>query len=157
MNVENIVENIKKELYGEPVPENINNTNAQETDLNVESSKPQEAPMNLYCARRIEEYRAKKRLVIFGSGAYGTKIYSFLCNNGLRDKIVAFCDNNQDRWGAEFDGVPIMSLEETMENFPNSTYIVTPKGAENELTRQLVHQGILIDNISIFIFLIAGI
>lgn len=158
MNVEKIIENIKKELYGEPQPEPVSGASQMEVNLEVcESEESVSVNLNSYCENRVNEYKSKEQLIIFGAGAYGTKLCSFLFNCGCKEKVVAFCDNNVDKYGKEIRGVPILSVEDAKNKFPNATFIITPKGAENEITRQLVCLGINIDSISFFNFLLAAI
>lgn len=158
MSVEEIMETIKKELYGEQKSELV--SVASQMKDNAETYKFEElvsANLNLYCMSRVNEYKSREQLIIFGAGTYGIKLCNFLFSCGCKEKIVAFCDNNVDKYGKEIEGVPILSAEDAKKKFPNATFIITPKGAENEIIRQLVHLGINIDNISVFIFLLAAI
>lgn len=108
-----------------------------------------------YYERRVEEYRKQDKLVIFGAGNYGRLLYQMLCLEGLHS-VQCFCDNtpaNQQRKVVDLD---ILAPEEAVRRYPDAMYIITPKGYENEIARQLVHSGVDIGQISVFVMALSG-
>lgn len=106
--------------------------------------------LSKYYERRIEECKEKKEIVIFGSGHYGKTVYNYLTREEITS-VVCFCDNNKEQQGKKIFDLEILSLEEVCQMYPNAYYLVTPKGYENEILRQLISNNISIKNISIII------
>lgn len=104
-----------------------------------------------YSSRRINVYKEQPQLVIMGAGSYGKKICSILSMEGLEDRIVCLCDNSVSRQGTKYNGWNIYSPLEAYEKFPIAMFIISPKGFEDEMIRQLVHLGVDIEKISTFI------
>lgn len=110
---------------------------------------------NGYYEKRMEEYKKQDELVIFGAGNFGRHLYKMLCAENIKT-VKCFCDNAAARWGRKLDGLDIISLEEAIRRFPEAMYIITPRRYENEILRQLVHTGIDVEHISIFIMDLTG-
>ncbi len=108
-----------------------------------------------YYERRMEEYRKQDKLVIFGAGNYGRLLYRMLCLEGLHS-VQCFCDNTPANQQRKLVGLDILSPEEAVRQHPDAMYIITPKGYENEIVRQLVHNGVDIGQISIFMMALSG-
>ncbi len=88
-------------------------------------------------------------LILFGSGNFGKRILLDLIDNGLNN-VRCFCDNK--RAGDTVLDLPVLSLEEAKEKYPDGTYVITPKGCENEIIRQLAHADVSMDHVVIFIY-----
>ncbi len=110
---------------------------------------------NGYYERRMQEYRRQDELVIFGAGKFGRQLYHILNVENIHT-VKCFCDNAADRWARKLDGLDILSLEQAVKQFPDAMYIITPRGYENEILRQLVDAGITAGHISIFITDLTG-
>lgn len=88
-----------------------------------------------------------KECIIFGSGARGHKACTFLRDNGI--KIIAFWDNDKNKWGAEYQDIPI--VQPTSVSAGDVTaYVVAVRGLEDTITRQLKELGVIEENIYYF-------
>lgn len=132
VNVEAIMHQIKSEI--------------NESDITLS----QKHLLSKYYDRRIEECRNQKEIVIFGSGHYGKTLYNYLRQERITS-VVCFCDNNKEQQGKKIFDLEILSLEQVCHMYPNAYYLVTPKGYENEILRQLILNNIPIEKISIII------
>lgn len=90
----------------------------------------------------------QERSVIFGCGKIGQKLYLDYASD--RNLIVAFCDNDPLKQGTTFWGVPIYSLVETLNKFPNIQYIIANKKSTDEILDQLITYGVSKNNIYIY-------
>lgn len=52
----------------------------------------------------------EKKVVLFGAGNYGVKLYKELNNAGMN--LVAFADSNPLKWGSEIQGLTVLSFEQ---------------------------------------------
>ena len=66
----------------------------------------------------------KKRNIIFGAGVRGCFLYHYI-NNEL--ELDAFCDNNENLWYGEYDGIKIFPLSECIKKYSDAFYIITVK------------------------------
>jgi len=105
-----------------------------------------------YYVRRMKEYYQQKQLVIFGVGEYGMGLHRMLEREKLSDKVKCFCDNNQQMQNKEYKGIPIIAPDQAIHRFPEAMFVITPTGYENEILRQLVHLGVNVEQISIFVY-----
>lgn len=95
----------------------------------------------ILCKQKSE----KKQIVIFGSGIRGKHIYNILrCNNLMP---YAFVDNDSSKWGETVYGEQIISLEQLKGK--KYVYIVAIKNHEEDVKQQLIHKGVLEDDIVI--------
>lgn len=80
-------------------------------------------------------------VVIFGSGSAGIRIYNILKSFGI--EVVAFCDNNQSKWGSSLLNLPIISVNE-LENLSKAKDILVQIGStyEKDIAAQLEELGI---------------
>ncbi|MBR5407083.1 MAG: class I SAM-dependent methyltransferase [Lachnospiraceae bacterium] len=81
----------------------------------------------------------KKRVVIFGAGGTGQRVYNSIKNEM---DVVFFVDNDEKKWGSDYDGVEIRSPKEL---FNDSQYDVIEMGTLmglNEIQEQLMREGI---------------
>lgn len=108
-----------------------------------------------YYERRMEEYRKQHKLVIFGAGNYGRLLYQMLCLEGIHS-VRCFCDNTPANLQRKLVDLDILAPAEAVRQYPDAMYIITPKGYENEIARQLVNSGVDIKQISIFIMALSG-
>lgn len=70
--------------------------------------------------------------VIWGAGNRGTDVI-----NVLKDRVVAFIDNDVNSIGKAKRDVPIISYEDYKKKYKECVIIVTPDGYENEIAKQL--------------------
>lgn len=84
---------------------------------------------------------ADVRLVIYGNGVMGRKLYAFLENNDRLDKLDCFCDVNEKLWGTTYKGIPIISPEEAIREKKNCHFLTAGRYAEEQM-RTLQKGGI---------------
>lgn len=89
----------------------------------------------------IELVADKKDVVLFGSGHVGACVYCLLRNNGIQN-VVAFCDNNQKKWGSKYLGLTVEAPEEIAAKLPDAYYIITAGRYAEEMVEQLYTYGI---------------
>jgi glycosyltransferase involved in cell wall biosynthesis len=94
----------------------------------------------------LEKMSVVNQIVIFGCGLFGEFVSVLLGMNGI-DKVEACCDNNSDLWGNELQGKPIISPEQAVRDYPQTTYIVANKAHRQEIEKQLLSMGIADDHI----------
>lgn len=105
--------------------------------------------------RRVVDLVIKNgQAVIFGCGNFGRSIADDLEKSGV--EVSGFCDNNENNAGSIIDGRQVMKPKEAYQKYPGACFVVTPKGYENEILRQLVNIGVSVDNIILFNALLAG-
>ncbi len=109
-----------------------------------------------YYEKMMDEFKKQNEIVIVGSGVYGLRLYEMLEAEGMSLAVKCFCDNSRERQELKIHNLPILSVEDAVLRYPCAYYIITPKKYENELLRQLVHLGILVDNIAIYTFMHTG-
>lgn len=99
-----------------------------------------------YYRRIISRVMQAKEIIIFGAGDYGKLLLNdFKLYKNIN--IVCFCDNEKN--GYRIDGVYIINPKEAREKYPDATYVISPKGYENEILKQLTDMNISISNILI--------
>lgn len=108
-----------------------------------------------YYLRRISEYRNKEDIIIFGSGNNGQLLYSMLKKEGIKT-VRGFCDNAKEKQGTFISDMPVYSIEDALNIYPDAYFITTVSGYENEIIRQLIKSEVSVDNISVFIRTLSG-
>jgi len=73
------------------------------------------------------------RLVIYGNGKMGRKLYDFLESIDRLDKIDCICDANVDFWGSMYKGVPIISPEEAIREKKDCHFLTVGKYAGEQV------------------------
>lgn len=136
--IQNIIAEIK---------ENIASQNISVTKQYLASS---------YYERMMAEFKEQKEIVIVGSGVYGLRLYEMLEVEKASSAIKCFCDNSNERQELQIKNLDVLSVREAVLYHPDAYYIITPKKYENELLRQLIHLGITVDRIAIYIFMHTG-
>lgn len=109
-----------------------------------------------YYEKMMDEFKKQNEIVIVGSGIYGLRLYEMLEAEGISLAVKCFCDNSRERQELKIHNLSILSVEDAVLKYSYAYYIITPKKYENELLRQLVHLGILVDNIAIYTFMHTG-
>jgi FlaA1/EpsC-like NDP-sugar epimerase len=110
---------------------------------------------NKYLAKVMNMVRSEECVVVFGTGAYGKIVVDYLRKSDISN-IACFCDNNADRGNSEMMGLAVLKPEHACCKYPDACYIVTPKGYDNEILRQLVGLGVSVENIVLFNVVFAG-
>ena len=87
--------------------------------------------------------------ILFGAGAGGESVYSFICDNieSGRDKIKCFVDNNPLKWGTYFMGKPVLSVDDKFSIYKGEVVIIIC-GEGDEIISQLEKYDISCDRIT---------
>ena len=109
-----------------------------------------------YYERMMAEFKQQEEIIIVGSGVYGLRLFEMLEAEGKSSAVKCFCDNSRERQELRIRNLEVLPVREAVLGYPDAYYIITPKKYENELLRQLVHLGISVDHISIYIFMHTG-
>jgi FkbM family methyltransferase len=95
-------------------------------------------------SQRVSEIRARigqrDKVLLFGSGYLGTHAHSDLRNSGL--EVIAFVDNDPDRWGHEIDGLRVFSPAEAQEKYGDDPLWLITVYTNSDVIRQCRSLGI---------------
>jgi FkbM family methyltransferase len=95
-------------------------------------------------ADRVAEIRARigarDKVLLFGSGYLGTHAHADLAESGL--EVVAFVDNDPDRWGKEIDGLRVYSPAEAQEKYGDGPLWLITIYTNSEVIRQCRSLGV---------------
>lgn len=86
--------------------------------------------------------------VIFGSGVFGRKVFEYLELNGMKDKVICFCDSDERLEGSEIEGISVRLAREVLASFPAADYLISGRYVK-EMYQVLKQENI--DRIHIFI------
>ena len=84
--------------------------------------------------------KRNKPLIFFGAGFIGKMAYDLFNHIGIKPDF--FCDNNEEREGTLFLGVPVISFRTLSNQYLDSNILITTKGHFNEIRRQLYDNGL---------------
>lgn len=93
----------------------------------------------------IEYYRSRRQIILFGFGYMGRFLYSLLVKHNVKN-IVAFCDNDINKWYTFYQGTEIKPVGEAAEEYPAADYIITGK-RNRDMERQLTGMGIAAERV----------
>lgn len=83
------------------------------------------------------------KIVIWGYGYYGRKIYNVLSAMGIKNQIVAFADNNIDKLGISEWGIPVLGVEKVIRIQEQYDTIQITAGKHNwEIAISLIKKGL---------------
>lgn len=68
-----------------------------------------------------------KKLIIFGAGICGRKVFSYLDLNGTKDNIVCFCESYVKSKNTDVAGIPVLSVTDACEKYPDADYLICGK------------------------------
>ncbi len=74
-----------------------------------------------------ELLRGDRKVVIFGAGVYGRKIYKYLKEKGISQNIVCFCDSNSKLGKNDNTNIPILEPLKAFKYFPDADYLISGK------------------------------
>lgn len=109
----------------------------QEQEKVREHEEPQIYIGKLETDRKLWE--SDRKIVIWGTGVRGKRVYESLCGLGQAYRVIAFGDNNSMMWGQQIDDVPVWNIEQIKKC--GEVDIVIYNVHDNELIQQLVEQG----------------
>lgn len=110
------------------------------------------------CAERIKEYMLEaskvatenvmvleinpnSKVIIFGAGAIGSFCVNRMLEGAKQADIIAFADNNQDRWNEYYMGYPIISPDKILET-PFDYLVVASDRYYREFYLQIIELGV---------------
>ncbi len=79
-------------------------------------------------------------LILFGAGKNAVHVLRGLKDAGIKPDF--FCDNNPQKQGKTFNGLPVISYELLLEKFNNSVVIIATLDAKKEIAEQLIKDGL---------------
>jgi len=83
------------------------------------------------------------KLIIFGAGPTGKRLMQEYCS--MFD-VVAFCDNDKQKWGSSIEDIPVISPYD-IYNIKYSKILVASVQGVRQITSQLIGMGISADSI----------
>lgn len=97
----------------------------------------------------VQEMAVKRQLVLFCTGKAAKFAMCLLRMNRL-ENIVAFCDNDSEKWGGTYYGHEILSPKEAFRRYPKAHYLVAKLAKPEEIVQQIADSGIKQEQISIY-------
>lgn len=88
------------------------------------------------------------KLVIYGNGRMGRKLFALLESIGRLENIDCICDANEKLWGNLYNGVEIISPEKAIYEKRNCHFLIVGKYAEEQV---MFLQKNRIENIHMFL------
>lgn len=96
------------------------------------------------CLSEIYKYVVeKKNIVLAGSGANANEIITYLKEK--RIDVLCFCDNAKEKQGTLLEGIEIMSFQEAVSKYAESSFVITVSNGAVEMRNQLLELGIPLD------------
>lgn len=109
-----------------------------------------------YYEKMMSEFKKQTEIIIVGSGVYGLRLFEMFEAEGVASIVKSFCDNSKERQELKIKNLEVLSVKDAVRKYPYAYYVITPKKYENELLRQLIHLGISVEKIAIYIFMYTG-
>ncbi len=94
------------------------------------------------------ELNPDRNIIIFGAGFMGEQLLKY-AGSSIVARIVGFCDNNNSLWGTNRHGMPIRSVDEWIELFPDAVYVIATYKYGQQIADQLSKAGVADSNILI--------
>ncbi len=91
--------------------------------------------------------KTDKAVIIFGYASVGKKIYERM-KEKYRNQLIIFCDNSKDKQGIH-NGVKVLSLQDAVNKYRESTFVVASLRHSKQMFQQLLGAGIPIEQISV--------
>lgn len=110
---------------------------------------------NYYLESFVENIRHKDKIIIFGAGPIGKKLYDMLEENEIIVNVICFCDNDEKIIGREYEGKIIEKPENAFKKFPDACFAVTVQNCV-PVINQLILMGVSVENIVFFNFAQTG-
>lgn len=73
------------------------------------------------------------RLVIYGNGNMGRKLFALLEDIGRIDKVDCICDANEELWDTVYNGVRIISPEKAVKQKRDCHFLTVGKYAKEQI------------------------
>lgn len=88
-----------------------------------------------------EQLYKEPQIVIFGAGKIGKKIIGFLDNNNCKKNIKCICDNNNELWNKQLEGIMVVSPLEAVRKYKRASFLVGGSYAD-EMIKYLIASDI---------------
>lgn len=86
-------------------------------------------------------FNGNDAVVIWGTGMHGKELYDYLKSMNRDNRVIAFGDNDESRWGTEIEQVPVLNIKQIKEIKYNKIFLV--KGRYDwEICKGLIENGI---------------
>jgi len=106
----------------------------------IESSRDEKKFLDvMFGALKGDALNVEKVVVIFGAGALGRELYTTLSHHGV--SVSLFCDNDIEKSGQKYCGIPIISTEELYSKHKDSLIIIAVQRHIDAVTSQLIDNG----------------
>lgn len=73
------------------------------------------------------------KLVIYGIGTMGKRLFAFLKNTNRLGKLDCICDANKELWGTLYNGIPIISPDEAVNEKKDFHFLIAGKFAKEQI------------------------
>lgn len=160
--IDSVLDKIREEYIwgmerGYFLPNDLKYSRMAEVSMLIEDKKSY--LQYLYCefkqkqdAQRLIVEKAEKweKVIIFGSGSCGKRLYVLLNYNGVK-KVAGFCDNDKKKQKEQLCGKDILSLEDSIKLYPDALYIVANETHYMNIYRQLTEAKVPADRIAYYL------
>lgn len=82
----------------------------------------------------------EKKLICFGTGELGKEFVQIAKDKKI--EISYFSDSDSRKWGTEFHGIPVVSLETSLPEKEDYIFLVTNKSFQDEIVLHLNQEGV---------------
>lgn len=89
----------------------------------------------------LDSVKEEKEVIIFGFSEIGKSVADMLIKAGQRN-IAAFADNDTQKKGLEYQGIPVMEAEEIRLRFSSPFFIISSQNGFRSISGQLKELGI---------------
>lgn len=84
----------------------------------------------------------QEQIIIYGGGKVGRHALEVLCERGLRNNVVCFCDNDPRLFGKKVEGICVFPVEDVCRyKYPKGTYLVASM-CVRQMVESLMQYGI---------------
>lgn len=88
------------------------------------------------------KYLRGKQVIIFGAGVRGKRVFSSLSRSVEKVKIIAFCDNDENKWDTLLMKTEVISPEKLYKMINQEILIIICSKYERTIKEQLLSHGI---------------
>lgn len=83
---------------------------------------------------------SSNKVLIWGTGSAAQNVYSGMCNLGIKERVVAFGDNNKEKCGKQFNGCEIVDKQKALAEYQGCICIVRGR-YDTEICQDLISAG----------------
>lgn len=96
--------------------------------------------------RLVQWAVSKRQVIVFGYSTYGREAVRILHNLGVAN-IVAFCDNDPEKQGLQYEGVCVKNLLQITKEYSDAAFINTSQKQRGNVEGLLLQNGYVKENI----------